>query len=189
MRQAALVVLTAVALSLGIAGPAFAGAGGAPNQPGTLAETTDKTVQLAELDAQQACQQADVAAKQRDQAQAQVDKARNPTQRAQLQALLEQRTAEAAETAAACALATDNAQKEAASLAGVNGGIASDEGKEALPDIHNAAVGAVSQNVDWISNSKGIDGAISRERTSCTTRTSATTSWSATAPAGSRSCR
>ena len=67
MRQAALVVLTAVALSLGIAGPAFADAGGVPNQPGTLAETTDKTVQLAELDAQQACQQADVAANQRDQ--------------------------------------------------------------------------------------------------------------------------
>jgi hypothetical protein len=161
MRQAALVVLAAAALTLGIAGPAFADAGGVPNQPGTLAETTDKTVQLAELDAKQACRQADVAANQRDQAQAQVDRARNPTQRAQLQALLEQRTAEAAEAAAACAVATDNAQKEAASVAGVNGGIASDEGKAALPDVHNTAAGAVSQNMDWLSNSKGINGAFS----------------------------
>ena len=149
MRQATFLalgsLLAAVALQLVFAGTAFAGAGD-DHPAGTLAKTTAKTVKRAEHDAKEACKKADHAAEERDKAQAQLDKAKNPEQRAALQALLDKRTAEAAEAAAACAVATDNAEKEAASLAGVNGGPTSDAGAPALADVHNTAAGAVSDN-------------------------------------------
>ena len=155
-------VAALVALQLIGAGTALAGAGGEKNVPGTLAKTTKKTVKRAEHDAKQACKRAEVAAQQRDKTQEQLDKAKNPKEAAKLQALLVQRTAEAAEAAAACAEATANAEKEAASLAGVNGGVTTDEGTPALPDVHNSADGVVkSDNLEWISNSEGVNGAFS----------------------------
>jgi hypothetical protein len=161
MRQARFLalgsLLAALALPLVFAGTAFAG----DKPPGTLTKTTAKSVKRAEHDAKEACKKADHAAEERDKTQAKLDKAKSPEQRAALQAELDKRTAEAAEAAAACAVATDNAQKEAASLAGVNGGPTSDEGAPALADVHNTAVGAVSDKIDWISNSKGINGAFS----------------------------
>src|SRR4051794_15117827 len=121
MRQATCValgsILAAAALQLVFAGTAFAGAGDGHHQAGTLARTTAKTVKRAEHDAKEACKKSDHAAEERDKAQARLDKAKNPDQRAALQAELDKRTAEAAEAAAACAVATDNAEKEAASLA------------------------------------------------------------------------
>ena len=76
-----------------------------------------------------------------------------------MQALLDEKTAMAAESAAQCAVVDVEAEKEAASLAGINGGIESDEGKPVLPEVHQGAVGVLkSDNIDWISNARGING-------------------------------
>ena len=75
-----------------------------------------------------------------------------------MQVLLDEKTATAAESAAKCAVSTSEATKEAASLAGINGGIASDEGKPVLAQIHQGAVGALSDNIEWLSNARGING-------------------------------
>jgi LVIVD repeat-containing protein len=57
----------------------------------------------------------------------------------------------------ACVEATENAQKEAASLAGVNDGT-STEGPPPLPEVTNPAIDVVkSANMTWISNTRGTD--------------------------------
>src|SRR6185295_9593716 len=70
--------------------------------------------------------------------------------------------AAAAADAAAAAKAQTNADAEQVSLAGVNGGIATEPVNPTLPaDVHNPAAGVVkSDNIDWISNSRGLSNQV-----------------------------
>ncbi len=144
------------------AGAAFAGEGGPAHQAGTLDETTQASVDRAAQVATSDCKKADGDAQQRDDAAAKLAKAKTPAQIAAMQALLDEKTATAAASAAQCAWSTVEAEREAASLAGVNGGIESDAGIAPIAEIHQGASGIVkSDNMEWISNSRGINGALS----------------------------
>jgi hypothetical protein len=155
-------LVAATAFFLFGAGAAFAGEGGPAHQAGTLDETTQASVDRAAQVATSDCKKADGDAKQRDDAAAKLAKAKTPAQIAAMQALLDEKTATAAASAADCAFSTVEAAREAASLAGVNGGIESDTGIVPLAEVHQGAAGIVkSDNMDWISNSRGINGALS----------------------------
>ncbi len=125
------------------AGSALAGPPAGPGDvPGTQPKTTQATVDRANDLKDQACAAAAASAAARDADPTNVEK-----------------TAKAAEDAAACAAATENAGKEATSLAGVNEGIASDAGKVALPDTRQTANNAIrSANLQWVANSRGTNG-------------------------------
>ena len=154
-------LVAAIAFLIG-AGSAFAGEGGPAHQAGTLDETTQASVDRAAQVAESDCKKADGDAKQRDDAAAKLAKAKTPAQIAAMQALLDEKTATAAASAADCAFSTAEAEREAASLAGVNGGIESDAAITPLAEVHQGAAGIVkSDNMEWISNSRGINGALS----------------------------
>src|SRR4051794_4153301 len=150
---------------LGVGQALAAGEGG--GDPASLNKTTEATVANAQQDAAQACRKSAQDAKERDAAAARLAKAQanprtTPAELAALQADLDAKTATAATTAAGCASAQANAAKEAASLAGINGGPTSDEGAPVLTDIHQGAAGIVkSDNMTWLSNSRGVNGALS----------------------------
>jgi hypothetical protein len=155
-------LLVATAFFLFGAGSAFAGEGGPAHQAGTLDETTQASVDRAAQVATSDCKKADGDAAKRDDTAAKLAKAKTPAQIAALQALLDAQTATAAASAADCAFSTVEAAREAASLAGVNGGIESDTGIVPQTEIHQGAAGIVkSDNMEWISNSRGINGALS----------------------------
>jgi len=155
-------LVTATAFFLFGAGSAFAGEGGPAHQAGTLDETTQASVDRAAQVATSDCKKADGDAAKRDDTAAKLAKAKTPAQIAALQALLDEQTATAAASAADCAFSTVEAAREAASLAGVNGGIESDTGIVPLTEVHQGADGIVkSDNMEWISNSRGINGALS----------------------------
>ena len=155
-------LLVATAFFLFGAGSAFAGEGGPAHQAGTLDETTQASVDRAAQVATSDCKKADGDAAKRDDIAAKLAKAKTPAQIAALQALLDAQTATAAASAADCAFSTVEAAREAASLAGVNGGIESDTGIVPQTEIHQGAAGIVkSDNMEWISNSRGINGALS----------------------------
>src|SRR3954451_22575281 len=70
--------------------------------------------------------------------------------------------ATAAADAADCAVANTSAASEQKSLDGVNGGIASEPASPTLPtDSHQKADGALkSDNIDWLSNSRGLSNQV-----------------------------
>jgi hypothetical protein len=125
-------------------GTAFAGPPAGPaDDPGTIADTTQASVDRANDLAAQACATAARSAKARDAASSDVAK-----------------TAAAAADAADCTAAQENASKEAASLAGANAGPSTDANAPApLPDVHNPADGAIkSDNIEWLYNTRGLAG-------------------------------
>ena len=140
-RCIAVAALLAAALAVNT-GTAFAGPPAGPgDDPGTIAETTQSTVDRANDLATQACATAAASAQA---------SAADPTNVA--------KTAQAAQDAAACAAAQDNAAKELASLQSANQGPSSEPANWTPPaDVHNPAAGQVkSDNIDWISNSRGL---------------------------------
>jgi hypothetical protein len=163
-----LAVFVAVVVCAAIgAGSALADIGNGGGDAATLAKTTASTVANAQANATSTCNRATEQARERDVVAARLAKAQanprtTPAQLAALQADLDARTATAASYAAACALAQDNATKEAASLAGIDEGPATDEGAPTLPEVHQGAANIVkSDNMEWLSNSRGINGACS----------------------------
>ncbi|HWK25928.1 MAG TPA: hypothetical protein VNS09_05155 [Solirubrobacter sp.] len=74
---------------------------------------------------------------------------------------------QAATDAAKCASAQANADAEQKSLDGVNGGIAAEPTNPTLPtDVHNPAAGAVkSDNIEWLSNSRGLPNSVTNPTT------------------------
>src|SRR5690349_15741454 len=144
MRSRRVGSLLGAAILLSSIGASGAYAAGPPAGPaddaGTQAMTTQATVDRAKDLAQQAC-----AGLESAKANASVARA-----------------AKAAAAAADCAGAQANADKEQASLNGVNGGIAAEPANPTLPtDVHNPAAGAVkSDNIEWLSNSRGLSNQV-----------------------------
>src|SRR4051812_26185575 len=164
-RTIAMAFLAACALALVGAGQALA-AGDGGGDAATLRKTTEATVGFAQRDSEQACRKSAQDAKERTAAAARLAKAQAnprsaPAEIAALQADLDAKTATAAQTAAGCAAAQANYQREAASLAGINGGT-STEGTSTVTEVHQGAANIVkSDNMTWISNARGINGALS----------------------------
>src|SRR3954452_20137162 len=134
--------LLAATILLQTAGAAFAGDPPGPaDNPGTIPETTQATVDRAKDLAQQACATAATSAKARDASGTVAE------------------TARAAANEAACLAAQDNGGKEQASFSGLSNGIASEPAVDPLPDTHQTANNLVkSDNLQWISNSRGTNG-------------------------------
>jgi hypothetical protein len=132
-------LLTAAALLM--SGSSALAQQGSADDPGTQAKTTQATVDRANQLRDQACAAAAASAAARDADPTNVEK-----------------TAKAAADAADCAAKTESAAKEAASLAGVNGGVATEPANPTLPaDVHNPAANPVkSDNIEWVSNSRGL---------------------------------
>ena len=137
-RRALGSLLAASALLIGAPG-ALAQTGA--DDPGTQAKTTQATVDRANQLRDQACAAAAASAAARDADPTNVEK-----------------TAKAAADAADCAAKTANAVKESASLASVNGGIATAPANPTLPaDVQNPAANPdKSANIEWVSNSRGV---------------------------------
>src|SRR4051794_31626564 len=128
------------------AGPALAAPPAGPaDEPGTQAMTTAATVARAKDIAKALCDKATASAAAAAADPGNVDK-----------------QAAAAADAAACAKAQTNADSEQKSLDGVNGGIAAEPANPTLPtDSHQTAAGAVkSDNIDWLSNSRGLASSV-----------------------------
>jgi hypothetical protein len=141
MRRSGVGALLTATIVLSMSPAALAGPPAGPgDDPGTQAKTTQATVDRAKDLAQQACEAAQASAAARDADPTNVEK-----------------TAKAAADAADCAARTENAGKEEKSLAGVNGGIATEPANHTLPaDVHNPANGAIkSDNIEWVYNSRG----------------------------------
>ena len=136
--------LLGATILLGSFGAGAAFAAGPPAGPaddaGTQAMTTQATVDRAKDLSDQAAAKAATSAAAAAADPGNVDKA-----------------AAAAADAAAAAVALEEFGKETKSLAGVNGGIASDAGKTPLADVHFSANNPVkSDNLQWIANSRGL---------------------------------
>ena len=132
--------------TIGASGAYAAGPPAGPaDDPGTQAMTTQATVDRAKVISKDAC---DKAAASATAAQADPNNVAKQTQ--------------AAADAATCASAQASADKEQASLDGVNGGIATEPSNPTLPaDVHNPANGAVkSDNIEWLSNSRGLSNQV-----------------------------
>src|SRR4051812_47691753 len=148
-RMRAVGSLLGATILLGSLGAGTALAQGTPegpgDDPGTIAKTTQATVDRANDLKKQACDAATASAAAAAADPGNVDK-----------------QAKAAADAAKCATATASADAEAKSLAGVNGGIAAEPANATLPtDSHQAANGAVkSDNLTWLSNSRGLSNQV-----------------------------
>ncbi len=141
--------LLSAAILLGTLGAGSALAQGAPegpgDDPGTIAKTTQASVDRANELKKQACDAATASA-----AAAAADPGNVAKQ------------ATAAADAAKCATKTANADAESKSLSMVNGGIATEPASPTLPaDSHQTANGAVkSDNIEWLSNSRGLSNQV-----------------------------
>src|SRR4051794_2594020 len=140
--------LLGAAFLLGIAPSALAQArGGArgAKDPGGQATWPQASVDAAKAVAKTACDKATASA---------AAAAADPTNAA--------KQATAAADAADCAVANTSAASEQKSLDGVNGGIAAEPASPTLPtDNHQTAIGAVkSDNIDWLSNSRGLSNQV-----------------------------
>src|SRR3954470_13171962 len=145
-RAGSLLVAT---ILLGIAPNALAqtpgGASGTANDPAGQAKSTQATIDQAKAVAKTACDKAAASA---------AAAAADPNNVAK-------QTAAAAD-AADCATANTSAANEQKSFDRVNGGIASEPANPTLPaDVHNPAAGAVkSDNIEWLSNSRGLSNQV-----------------------------
>jgi hypothetical protein len=141
--------LLGATILLGSFGVSSALAAGPPAGPGddagTQAMTTQATVDRAKDLSDQACAKSAASA---------AASAADPGNVA--------KAATAAADAADCVAAQENASKEAASLAGVNEGIATEPASPTLPtDSHQPANNAdKSDNLQWISNSRGLSNQV-----------------------------
>src|SRR3954470_12294266 len=145
-RAGSLLVAT---ILLGIAPNALAqtpgGASGTANDPAGQAKSTQATIDQAKAVAKTACDKAAASA---------AAAAADPNNVAK-------QTAAAAD-AADCATANTSAANEQKSFDRVNGGVANEPANPALPaDVHNPAAGAVkSDNIEWVSNSRGLSNQV-----------------------------
>src|SRR4051812_27336186 len=141
--------LLGAAILLGIAPSALAqtpsGASGTANDPAGQAKTTQATIDAAKSVSTAAAAKAAARA---------AAAAADPTN--------VQKQATAAADAADAAVAATSAANEQKSLDGVNGGIAAEPANPTLPtDSHQTATGAVkSDNIDWLSNSRGLSNQV-----------------------------